>query len=179
MRSMRVILALVLLGVFATLVLGGGDDGGGGGGSPDPPPPVAYTDDTAVDNGSVTVRRAPHPAPVLALSDAHVFYVLWWFSLVLMFFWKDDEFPFFSLSQKFLFLYRIARVFLLCARPVCVSSRRDQGSDSQRLRLLRFGAHLRQSSSSSLVPPLPPASRPSCALSRTIETTLRGRTSTI
>ena len=32
MRSMRVILALVVLGVSATLVLGGGDSGGGGGG---------------------------------------------------------------------------------------------------------------------------------------------------
>ena len=32
MRSMRAILALVLLGVSATLVLGGGDSGGGGGG---------------------------------------------------------------------------------------------------------------------------------------------------
>ena len=32
MRSMRVVLALVLLGVSATLVLGGGDDSGGGGG---------------------------------------------------------------------------------------------------------------------------------------------------
>ena len=32
MRSMSVILALVLLGVSATLVLGGGDSGGGGGG---------------------------------------------------------------------------------------------------------------------------------------------------
>ena len=32
MRPMSVVLALVLLGVSATLVLGGGDSGGGGGG---------------------------------------------------------------------------------------------------------------------------------------------------
>ena len=104
MRSMRVILALVLLGVFATLVLGGGDDGGGGGGSPDPPPPVAYTDDTAVDNGSVTVRRAPHPAPVLALSDAPRFLRSFdGFLSFLCSFGKTRSSLFFSLSQKFSF----------------------------------------------------------------------------
>ena len=69
MRSMRVILALVLLGVSATLVLGGGDSGGGGGGGGG-----GWVDDWSdhyvddyvdnyVDNSGDWDEREPYVAP--------------------------------------------------------------------------------------------------------------------